>query len=329
MERKYAYNEALPFAVNGYKGNVMIEGKFAYEWGEDRIPYKKLLQSLLTMRKLPKWNFKDTWKPEVVYGNDFFQDSKNAFVWLGHSTFIMKINEKIWITDPIFFDLSVLMKRRHALPCAVEELPKIDYILLSHGHRDHLDIKSLKAILKKNGNVQVYCPLGHAPLLKQIGIKNIQEAAWYQKYDTIEGISLILCPARHWNRRHVADFNRTLWGSFFFKTKDFSIYFGGDTAYGNHFLDIKDKLSAPDYAFLPVGAYLPKSVMSWAHISPFEAIQAFLELGAKHFVPMHYGTYRLSAETAKAPVDILRNSVVHKEIIIPRVGEICTFQPSS
>lgn len=329
MERKYAYNDSLPFVVDGCKGNVMIDGKFAYEWGEDRIPYKKVLQSLLTMRTLPKWNFNDIWTPEVVYGSDFFRNRDNGFVWLGHSTFLMKISQEIWITDPIFFDLSVVMKRRHAMPCAVEELPKIDSILLSHGHRDHLDMKSIKAILKKNAEVQVYCPLGYATILKQIGVKHIQEAAWYQRYNTSANHTLILCPARHWNRRYVSDYNKTLWGSFFLKTERYSLYFGGDTAYGNHFIEIKDKLGAPDYAFMPVGAYLPKSVMSWAHISPDEAIKAYIELGAKHFVPMHYGTYRLSAETAKAPVDNLRNSVVHKEIIIPRVGEICTFQPSS
>ncbi len=325
MEKKYVYNAELPFITEGCRGNVMIDGKYAYEWGEDKIPYKKVLQSLMTIRKIPRWGLHDDWTPEVQFGSNFFHKDHNAYIWLGHSTFFFKLGNAVWITDPIFYDLSILMKRRHPMPCNIDELPSVDHILLSHGHRDHLDVKSLKKILNKNANVQVYCPLGHVPMLRKIGFKYIQEAAWYQKYSIDAHTELVLCPAIHWNRRYVSDYNSTLWGSFYLKTEGLALYFGGDTAYGSHFLDIKEKMGSPDYVFMPVGAYKPRAVMSWAHISPQQALVAFEEMGARYFVPMHYGTYRLSAESAKEPIAVLGKSPLASRIIVPNVGEECCF----
>lgn len=323
------YNESLTFIKEGCKGNVLIDGRYAYDWGEDRIPYKKILQAIFTNRKIPHWNFHEDWSPTVVMGKDFFEADNDAYVWLGHSTFLFSIGNETWITDPIFFDLSILMKRTHTLPCSPEELPKIDHILLSHGHRDHLDIKSLKILAQKNKETKIYCPLGHATLLRDIGFIHIQEAAWYQQYNTSEHTQLVLCPARHWNRRFIRDYNITLWGSFYLVHGDIRLYFAGDTAYGQHFKEINALMGKPSHAFMPVGAYRPTSVMSWAHTSPQEAWQGYTDLEATVFIPMHYGTYKLSAESPREALDFLYQKKKNADVSIPDVGEVCKFQPSS
>jgi L-ascorbate metabolism protein UlaG (beta-lactamase superfamily) len=195
---------------------------------------------------------------------------------------------------------------------------------LSHGHRDHLDIPSLRKILQYNPQTEILCPLGFQKMLVGIGFKKIQEAAWWQRYDT-PGLQIDFLPAKHWNRRHLLDYNITLWGSFAVSDGKQRIYFAGDTGYDKHFKQIQQHYSSFDVCLMPVGAYKPKYIMEWAHTSPEEAVKAFHELNGKIFIPMHYGTFDLSDEPPGEPVKILKklqhSKELNGELMILDVGE--------
>lgn len=200
-----------------------------------------------------------------------------------------------------------MSKTGAGLPCEITEIQNLDYILLSHGHRDHFDKNSLKPILKNNPDVEFLTPLGMRPLLNKLGSTSYQEAGWWQEFQVEEDVSIHFLPAIHWNRRGITDFNQMLWGSFLISDGDTNIYFAGDSAYGAHFQEIGSFYGKIDHCLMPIGAYKPIYFMKDAHISPDDAVTAFNELGAKHFIPMHYGTYDLSDEPLGEPIRMMRD----------------------
>ncbi len=297
MEHKYIFNKNLQF-IKKYDGNIFIDKSFRNEDLKNRFMFFKVLKwqfsKLFTKKKeLKEYNLK-------VIKSDFLNSNKDMIVWLGHSTFFIIIDGKTVLTDPLFYDLPFI-KRLAGLPCKVEELKQIDYILISHGHRDHLDIKSIKKLIELNPNVKFLIPLNMGKILQKY-TKNYEEAGWFQKFNS--EIDITLLPAYHWHRRGLMDFNKILWGSFLIQNSKTSIYFGGDSAYSKHFKEIK-KVANIDIALISIGAYKPKFIMSNSHTSPNEAIKASNDLGAKVFIPMHYGTYKLSDEPLYEPIDLL------------------------
>ncbi len=324
MKKEIKYNPKLPFIREGIQGNLCIDGEFVFEERKDKLPYKTLLKWITSGNPQRREKKADTFRPDIIHGTDFLSTTHNKIVWLGHSSFFIQMNGKKILTDPVFYDLTPLLRRRHGLPCSVSHFTTIDYILLSHGHRDHLDIPTLKKLVRQNPDIEVLCPLGFIKLLKGIGFKHVHEAAWWQQYKT-EDIEFTFLPAKHWNRRFITDYNTTLWGSFAIRHEQRSIYFAGDTGYGPHFKEIGNHFETFDICLMPVGAYKPKYVMEWAHTSPEEAVQGFHELNGKVFIPMHYGTFDLSDEPASEPVSMLNYLKDNKNLIgnlnILKVGE--------
>lgn len=325
MSKKLRYNHNLSFVRNDIKGNLFKNGQFELRQNNNKLPIKKLVKWVTSSNPQKQEKRNDLFRPEVIRNTDFLTTVTNNITWLGHSSFFMRLNGINILTDPVFHNITPFLKRRHSLPCEINDFKKIDYILLSHGHRDHLDISTLKNLLKFNPNMTVLCPLGFENILKNIGIKNIQEAAWWQQYD-IPQLAITLLPAKHWNRRFLNDFNTTLWGSFSIQHSEKSIYFAGDTAYSSHFKEINEFYKTFDVCLMPIGAYKPKYMMEWAHISPDEAVNAFHELNGKTFIPMHYGTFDLSDEPPSEPLKLLRSfaeqQTINGDVKILKVGEL-------
>ncbi len=316
----YKINTELKAIKADWKGNTIIDGEFVNNGTKDpQITPFDILKWKLSKNPQAKEKKEDNFALTVIKNTEFLKSEEDIIVWLGHATFFIRINGKTIITDPIFYSMP-LVKRLVGLPCKVSDLKGVDYILLSHGHRDHFDKKSISVLHENNPKIEALVPLELNHFFNDEGITN-QQAAWYQKFKTTEDIEIYFMPAKHWNRRGISDFNTTLWGSFVIRANGKTIYFAGDTAYGKHFSEINKLFGSIDYCLMPVGAYKPDYIMKESHISPYEALKAFSDLKGKTFIPMHYATYDLADEPLGEPIRILNSNDNELNIQILDIGE--------
>ncbi|EQA46857.1 beta-lactamase family protein [Leptospira broomii serovar Hurstbridge str. 5399] len=240
-------------------------------------------------------------------------------VWLGHSTIWISITQKgktiNILTDPIFESPTpVLVDRWVPLPIPKESLPAVDFAIVSHAHRDHLDRDSLRFLRSKNPNLKILLPSGMKAFSEdeKLGLAQVQEIGQVTHYDFVK---IIFLPAYHWSRMGVNDTNQYFWGSYVIEAAGKLIYFAGDTGYSIHFKEIAKLLGKPiDLAFLPIGAYKPRWFMKHAHIGPDEALTASIDLGAKSFAPIHWGTFPLGDDLPQEPVLDLKGKLNFPEI---------------
>jgi len=271
--------------------------------------WKTFWRWMLSTNPQRKEKKNDPFKVEVLKSNEFLHDQADQIVWLGHACFFIRLHKTTILTDPCLFDLP-LKKRKVPLPVDVNELINIDFILLSHAHRDHLDMKSLAVLIQLNPDVKILTALEIGKVLPKKWRDKVQEAGWYQVYNNTNDINITFLPAQHWNRRYLTDLDKQLWGSFLIEYKTKKIYFAGDTAIGKHFDLIRRLKGNIDYCILPVGAYKPAYMMKGLHLNPNEAIMAYKYLGGKYFIPMHYGNYSLSDEPPGEPIRLLEKAKV-------------------
>jgi L-ascorbate metabolism protein UlaG (beta-lactamase superfamily) len=329
----YVRNEALKTIRPNYPGNKMIGKEFCN--GEEL--YEPTFGTVLRWQtsKNPQKEEKkaDTWVPAVVDCTAFLKSQEDGLVWLGHASFLLRVSGVLLLTDPVLFS-SIGLRRRHALPCRPEDLTGITYLLLSHGHRDHLDAESIKLLARQNPSMQVLTSLRMAPLLRSMApALKVQEAGWWQQYDLGDNapFELFYLPASHWHRRGLFDLNTVLWGSFLLRTPDFrTIYFAADTSMAGHFEDIEQQFGPLDIVLMPIGAYKPAYMMQLSHVNPHEAAKAANLLRAGHVVPMHYGTFDLSDEPASEPLHeiqmVANGNMLRGELHVPAVGEVLRWQ---
>lgn len=266
---------------------------------------------------------REQWAPPVVTDASWTESLDDCILWLGHSTFFIRINGIELITDPVFEHITAF-KRRSQLPVDPQLLRHLDYVLLSHDHRDHFDKRSLRTIAANNPGVKYLAGLDSAPLIRQYtGSSNIETAGWYQQFTTEErDLSVYFLPSRHWSKRGLFDTNARLWGAFVIKTTDKCIYFSGDSGYDSHFKDAQRIFGSFDYAILGIGAFEPVWFMRNVHMSPAEALQAARDLHAKHIIPMHYGTFDLSDEPLGKPIEVLLQHAGVESVLPLRHGEV-------
>ena len=234
---------------------------------------------------------------------------ETSLTWIGHSSFLLRLPGLTLLTDPVFSDrcspLSFAGPKRVRKPgIALQDLPKIDLILLSHNHYDHMDLDSLRLLRRHFPEVRIVTMLGNAKYLAKKGLPGAIELDWWQE-TTLLDAHITATPARHFAARTLWDRYETLWGGFFLTHKGRKIYFAGDSGYTKYFAEIGQKLGAPDLAMIPIGAYEPRDFMGPMHINPAEAVQALQDLNAARAVGMHFGTFQLTAEPIDAPLDDL------------------------
>jgi L-ascorbate metabolism protein UlaG (beta-lactamase superfamily) len=273
----------------------------------------------------------DTSRPEVILHQSLEEVRDNSLTWLGHASFLIKLNGKKILIDPVLESPSFLMKRYTALPFPVEAFKDLDYILVSHDHRDHCDESSIKLLARQNPQVTWLCGLKLDSLLKKwTNAKKVQAAGWFQQYHMPDnGMKITYLPSRHWARRGLTDTNTTLWGAFMFETDICKIYFGGDSGYGSHVAKVRELFGEVDYYLAGIGAFAPRWFMGPSHMHPEEAVRASNELKPKHLLPMHYGTFDLSDEPLMEPARIIRqleaSKTIQSKLVMPKVGEILTL----
>ena len=318
---EYLLNTQLRSIKPDFKGNPFDGNKFIHPDYPFNPDFRKVLKWQFSKNPQRKEKKEDTWKLNIIPNEDFLHAKEDMIVWLGHATFFIRLNGVSMLTDPIFYSIPPLVPRLSALPLAPEKIKGLDYILLSHGHFDHLDKKSLQLLYKSNkAEMLTSLKLG-AIVQKWIPNLQVQEAGWYQQYKTEKkGIEIFYLPARHWFRRSMNDTNQTLWGSFVIRSAQKTIYFGADSGAGNHFEEISQLFPHIDVCMIGVGAYKPSYIMEESHTSPHEAVQLFNGMVAvsdkknKTLIPMHYGSYDLADEPLGEPYRVLQNLEKEKQI---------------
>lgn len=223
--------------------------------------------------------------------------------WLGHATFLIQIGGINILTDPVFFNISRFTPRFLSFPISLDKLPPIDVIIISHNHQDHLDKKTLY-ILKKH-NPLILVPLGDKKWFNRHGFNKVSEKDWWdieQVTKNHESINFHFLPASHWTGRGPFDINKSLWGSWLIEHKGFKIYFAGDSAYAGHYQSIGNHHPEIQVALMPIAPNEPDVHQRGSHLSTKESLQAFHELQAKHFIPMHWGTFKFGTDSFHEPI---------------------------
>jgi L-ascorbate metabolism protein UlaG (beta-lactamase superfamily) len=228
-----------------------------------------------------------------------------AVTFIGHSTFLIRVAGITILTDPVFSARCSPVswagpKRARPPGRALADLPKIDLLLVSHNHYDHMDLPSLRA-LRRRDDPQVVTPLGNAVHLAKAGLGQVRELDWWQSTTLPRDIRITATPARHFSARTLRDRNHSLWSGFMLEAAGHRLFFAGDSGAGHHWAEIGQRLGAPDLAFLPIGAYEPRNIMAAVHMNPAEAVAAHRALGAVRSIGMHFGTFQLTDEPIDAP----------------------------
>ena len=218
-----------------------------------------------------------------------------ALTWVGHATYAIHDGDDVILTDPHFGERA-LIRRRHSPPgIPAAAIPPDAFAVISHNHYDHLDATTVETLPETVG---WYVPLGLGPWFRERGREDVVELDWWER--ARRGRWTITClPSQHWSRRGLADTNATLWCAWLIDSGSTRYFFAGDTGYFHGFAEFGRAFAPIDVAMLPIGAYEPRWFMRDQHMDPAEAWQAFLDLGARHFLPMHWGTFDLTDE----PVD--------------------------
>ena len=269
-------------------------------------------------------------KPDL---GEFIKESEDLkSIWLGHSSFLLNMNGKIILVDPVFSGaaspIPFSVKRFQKPVLKLNELPEIDFILISHDHYDHLDMESIKFFKEKN--TQFIAPLGVGSHMQSWGIEEerIFEKDWWQSHK-IEGLEFIATPAQHFSGRSLFDRNHSLWASWVIRSDKHSVYFSGDSGYDVHFKEIGDKYGPFDLAFVENGQYNKK----WraVHLLPEETIQATKDLKAKRMIPVHWGMFELSMHAWYEPIEesFLRTQAENFQLIAPKIGQMIYLNDSN
>jgi L-ascorbate metabolism protein UlaG (beta-lactamase superfamily) len=265
-----------------------------------------LLRAALTARPRPWPRFvENTARAEPVVEVPV---GRVVLTFINHITFLIQLHGLNILTDPVYAErvsplrhLGPRRVRPPGLPFA--ELPRIDVVLISHDHYDHLDVETLRR-LEAAHHPRFMTGLGNGALLRRIGLREVHESDWWQR-TALPSATVTFTPAQHWSGRGLLRCNRSLWGGFHVRAAGAAVYFAGDTGYCRHFQDIRRRLGAVDVALLPIGAYAPRWYEAPNHMNPEEAVRAHLALGARFSVATHFGCFRLSEEGIDEPLQEL------------------------
>ena len=309
--------------LNGFRNpgeNVSLRGGF-WHWQTRRV-----LQRLPRPPAAGYANFSST----MLVRPDFNIPDKNALWWLGHATVLLRIAGRMVLTDPHLGRWAGPVpylgpSRRVPVPITIPALPSPDLVLVSHNHFDHLDRSTVRRLAIVHPGAFFLVPRGLGSRLRHWGVRPVHELDWWESIQ-IAGLEVTCVPARHWSRRTLLDYNRSLWCGWVVKTAEFCFYFSGDTAYSKHLAEISTRLGTPDLAALPIGAYEPRDFMQRVHINPAEAVRLHRELGIGQSLAIHWGTFELSDESLDEPPRALakaldQEALDRREFMVLRPGE--------
>ncbi|MFC1883306.1 MBL fold metallo-hydrolase [Thermodesulfobacteriota bacterium] len=300
---------------------------FNEEQGHSFIDMIKWFWEMETV-EWPEW-IDDPSQPKPVESVD---DGQIKVTHINHATILIQMDGINILTDPIWSDRAspaswAGTKRIRAPGIKFEDLPHIDFILISHDHYDHLDIPTLKKLVKRN-QPRIFVGLGVKSILESEGIPLIHQMDWWQDHKIQnDNIKITFVPARHNSGRSFFGKNRTLWGGFVIEGKSGRVYFAGDTAYGKFLDALKKHFSEFDLTVFPIGNYEKRWFMKTQHMNPDDAVQAHVLLNSRQSVGMHYATFlehpeqSIDAHEKDLETAMIKHNVAEFEFWILKFGE--------
>jgi L-ascorbate metabolism protein UlaG (beta-lactamase superfamily) len=219
-----------------------------------------------------------------------------SVTWVGHATVLLRVGGLSVLTDPHFSEraspISFAGPKRVVPPVpALDELPHIDAVVISHNHYDHLDHESVRRLADQaGGSPRFFVPLGLKDWFARRGIEDVVELDWWESID-FRGLKIDFVPVQHWSKRTLSDENQTLWGGWVIRHPELSFFFAGDTGYSKDFADIRARFGGFDLAAIPIGAYAPRWFMQIMHLDPAEAVQVHRDVNARRSLAIHWGTF--------------------------------------
>ncbi len=265
---------------------------------------------------------------------NFLKENKSepTVTWVGHSTFLLQFEGMNILTDPHLTKrappVSFAGPKRHTKPgLTFENLPHIDFVVISHNHYDHLDKKTVKKLneIQKENPPKFFVPIKVKEWFLNQGIENVEELDWWEKSE-FANWEIHSVPVQHFSGRTLWDRNETLWCGWVLVKNDKRFFFAGDTGYSKDFEEIGEKFGEMDFSMIPIGAYEPRWFMKSMHINPDEAVQIHLDVKSKKSVGMHWGTFILTDEPMKAPpkdLEIAKQKfqVATEDFVVMKHGE--------
>ena len=257
---------------------------------------------------------------------------KNTVTWIGHATLLLQMAGYNILTDPHFSKRTSPVQwagpeRVAPLGLALEDLPPIDIVVISHDHYDSLDEQTIKKLRQRPGGekTRFYIPLGLKNWFAIRGVDQVIEMDWWDRQRDGD-LEIIAVPVQHWSKRSLFSRNKTLWAGWAINAKAFRFIFVGDTGYAPHFKEIGEKLGPFDLAAIPIGAYEPRWFMKSHHVNPEEAVQIHKELRTQKSVAIHWGTFILTDEPLDEPPKRLagalqKNQITQEDFLVPQHGQ--------
>jgi len=315
------YDRHVPGAQSPFPQH--FDGKHFYNPnGRQALGFREVLRWKRTSSPEPSPRF----IADVVPSTPFLrvEGSGMRVTLVNHSTVLLQQSGINILTDPMWSRRAspfswIGPARRRAPGVEWADLPPVDIVLLSHNHYDHLDVPTLRR-LGARGKSEYVVPTGVGRMLRARRIGPVHELDWGDSQD-LSGVRVHSVPAFHFSSRGLFDRNRTLWSGYILEFPERLAYFAGDTAFGNHFAQIRERFGTPDVALLPIGAYEPRWFMSAVHMAPDEAVTAHRILGAKTSIAIHHGTFQLADEGLDTPAKKLLECVGSERFIILRNGQ--------
>jgi N-acyl-phosphatidylethanolamine-hydrolysing phospholipase D len=259
-------------------------------------------------------------KPDVAFLKaNRGSSAERTMTWIGHATVLLQTSGVNVLTDPVFSERTSPVqfagpKRQVPLMMTVDELPDIDVVFISHNHYDHLDVSSVKALSQRFPKAVWIVPLGLKPWFEQFNVPDVRQLDWWDNID-LHGLKFTFVPVQHWSKRSLSDTNRSLWGGIVVEdakgstgsaptvgTRPWRFLHTGDTGYSQDFKDIGARFPGGiDWLAVPIGAYEPRWFMKTQHVNPDESVQIMRDVGAKHALGIHWGTFILTDEPLDQP----------------------------
>ncbi|HEY7773960.1 MAG TPA: MBL fold metallo-hydrolase [Marinagarivorans sp.] len=255
--------------------------------------------------------------------------SNARITFINHATVLIQVAGLNIITDPHFTERCSPLsfagpKRVHKPGIAFHNLPKIDAVLISHDHYDHLDLATIEKLVHRDAPV-IFAGLGVKRHLEQDA--KVIEMDWWDQKALSDNVAIHFAEVQHFSGRGLWDKNTTLWGGFVIEVRGKTkIYFGGDSGYGGHYHRTYDRFGPMDLALIPIGAYAPRDFMAPVHLDPAQAVQAHKDLHAKQSIGIHFGTFQLTAEQIDEPERLLKSARAEQQL---GEDEFITLQPGS